>query len=91
LNESPKDVELLNAVGTSHFLLSDFSKSLSFYQAIPPKEWKRAEIGLNLSLALNKLGKSKEALKVFESIENPKTLRLKNYQKSVKAQLGKAE
>jgi len=91
LNESPKDVDLLNAVGTSHFLLSDFTRSLSFYQVIPQKEWKRAEIGLNLSLALNKLGKKKEALKVLESIEAPKTAKLKNYFKSIKAQLGEAE
>lgn len=91
LNESPKDVDLLNAMATSHFLLSDYQRSFSFYQAIPQKEWRRPEIGLNLSIVLNKLGKRKEALNIFDSIEAPKASKLKNYLKSVKSQLGEAQ
>src|SRR5690606_20109803 len=87
LNESPQDVDLLNAVGTSYFLLSDYQKAMSYYQNIPKNEWKRAEIGLNISLTLKKLGKTSEGKKVFSSVADPKTTELKRYYASVEKQL----
>lgn len=91
LNDSPKDVDLLNAVGSSHFLHSDYSRAMEYFKAIPQKEWKRAEIGINICLSLQQLGKKNDALKVLSSIETPKNSKLKNYLKFVKSQLGEAE
>lgn len=88
LSESPKDVDLLNAVGSSYFLLSDYGQALSYFKQIPQSEWSRAEIGLNLSFTLNKLGKSEEAADVFARVEKPKKANLKRYYSTVEAQLG---
>lgn len=91
LNETPQDVDLLNAVGSSYFLLSDYGRALSFYQKIPQSQWQRAEIGLNLAITLKKLGQLKEAGQVFERIDSPKTADLKQYYASIKSQLGEAK
>jgi tetratricopeptide (TPR) repeat protein len=88
LNESPNDVDLLNATATSYFLLSDYQKALSLYQSIPRAHWKRAEIGLNVSITLKKTGKPDDARKVFNAVEVPKSGNLKRYYSSVEAQLG---
>lgn len=88
LSESPQDVDLLNAVASSYFLMSDYAQALSHYKQIPQKEWSRAEIGLNLSFTLNKLGKSKEASEVFAQVTEPKQANLKRYYQTVESQLG---
>lgn len=91
LNESPSDVDLLNAAGSGHFLLSDYKSALSYYQKIPQTEWKRAEIGLNLAYTLKKLGQDKQAVAVFNQIVQPKTASLKRYFSVIRNQLGEAE
>lgn len=91
LNENPTDVDLLNAVASSYFLMSDYSRAASFYQQIPKSEWKRAEIGLNFALTLKKLGKKKEAENIFDDVSKPSSARLKNYYAVIKAQIGDAE
>lgn len=88
LNESPKDVDLLNAVGTAYFFQSDYRKAMSFYQSIPKNEWKRAEIGLNLALTLKKLGNLDEGQKVLSQVGTPRNAKLKRYYKTVEEQLG---
>jgi tetratricopeptide (TPR) repeat protein len=91
LNESPNDVDLLNSVGSSYFLLSDYQRAMSYFSKIPQAEWKRAEIGLNVSLTLNKLGKASDAKKVFDMVATPKDAELKRYYSSIGTQLGAAE
>lgn len=88
LNESPNDVDLLNATASTYFLLSDYQKAFGLYQSIPRNLWKRAEIGLNVSVTLKKLGKTQDALKVFNAVETPQAGNLKRYYSSVEAQLG---
>ena len=91
LNESPKDVDLLNAVGSVYFLQSDYQKAMSYFQQIPQNEWKRSEIGLNIALTLKKIGKTKDARKVFDTVGKPKGAELKRYYSSVEEQLGAKE
>ena len=91
LNETPTDVDLLNAVGSSYFLMSDYGRALSFYQKIPQSEWSRPEIGLNLSLTLKKLGQGKDAEKVFDLVDKPSQAKAKDYYAVIKSQLGDAE
>lgn len=91
LSESPQDVDLLNAVGSSYFLMSDYAQALSHYKQIPQKEWSRAEIGLNLAFTLNKLGKSEEAADVFAKVDKPKQASLKRYYSTIESQLGDAK
>lgn len=91
LNESPQDVDLLNAVASTYYLMSDYRTALSYYQRIPQSEWKRSEIGLNLAVTLKKTGKTKEAGQVFNLVSKPSRSELKNYYSVVKAQLGDAE
>lgn len=91
LNENEKDVDLLNAMASSHFLMSDYNKALDYYQMIPQSEWTKAEIGLNLSVTLKKLGKAKQASEIFEQIDKPKSLKLKRYYAKIEEKLGEAK
>ncbi|MBA2403273.1 MAG: tetratricopeptide repeat protein [Bdellovibrionales bacterium] len=88
LNEAPGDIDLLNAVGSCHFLLGDHQKAVAFYSRIPSPQLGRAEIGLNYAVTLQKLGKSAEAQKVYSDVEKPKSTVLKDYYVSVGNQLG---
>lgn len=88
LNESPTDIDLLNLVASSHFLQSDYGRSMSYYQKIPQKFWSNPEIGLNLSITLLKLGKMQDAAKVFGLINRPGHAELKRYYDVVKSQVG---
>lgn len=88
LSESPQDIDLLNAVGSSYFLLSDYNQALSHFKQIPQAEWQRAEIGLNLAYTLSKLGKTKEASEVFAQVKEPKQANLKRYYSTIESQLG---
>lgn len=91
LNESPSDVDLLNATGSSYFILSDYGRAYGYFQKIPQTQWGRAEIGLNIAVTLKKLGKKKDALDVFNLVQLPENESLKRYYASVKNQLGDAE
>ena len=88
LNESISDVDLLNAVGSCYFLLSDYQKAISYYSLIPVSVLRKAEIGLNYSVTLHRLGKTGEAQKIYSDVEEPKTQALKEYYSTVKSQLG---
>lgn len=91
LQTSPKDVDLLNAVGSTYFLMSDYNRALSYYQQIPKSEWTRAEIGLNLALTLKKVGKTTDAKKVFSSVKDPSSANLRRYYAAIESQLGDVE
>jgi tetratricopeptide (TPR) repeat protein len=91
LEESPTDIDLLNAVASSHFILSDYQKALNTYQLIPKNHWKSAEIGLNISLTLKKVGRTEDAKKVFDMVAKPEKTHLKSYYSTVASQLGDAE
>lgn len=88
LGDYPNDVDLLNAVGSSYFMMSDYQRAMSFFSQIPQKFWERAEIGLNVSLSLKKIGKAADAKDVFDRIDAPKSGELKAYHTSVASQLG---
>lgn len=88
LNEAPQDVDLLNAVASSHFILGDYAKAQSLYARIPEGELSRAEIGLNYAVTLKKLGQDKAAKKIYSDVDKPKQSNLKEYYTSVGGQLG---
>jgi tetratricopeptide (TPR) repeat protein len=88
LSEAPNDVDLLNAVGSSHFLLSDYPRAWSYFQKIPQNLWGRPEIGLNLAVTLNNINRQSDALKVFNGISKPSKEELVRYYSSVANHLG---
>lgn len=88
LNESSNDVDLLNAMANIYFLKSNYQKAMDYYQQIPPSEWRRPEIGLNLSYNLKLLGKGRDALKVLNSVSNLGDKELKEYYASVRSVIG---
>ncbi len=88
LNESSKDIDLLNAVASAHFMLSDYESAAVNFRKIPASAYERAEIGLNYAFTLKKLGKEDEARKVFSDISEPKNKNLKNYYSTIGKQLG---
>jgi len=90
LNNSPNDVDILNALATAFFIQSDFQKAILYYKKIPQREWANPEIGLNISLVLKKSGKLEDAKKVFKMVRYPINENLKKYYASVKAQIGDA-
>lgn len=88
LNESPQDVDLLNAVASSYFLMSDYGRALGYYKQIPENQWASPEIGLNLALTLKKTGNAKDAVNVFSKVDEPKSKKMKDYYAVIKSQLG---
>lgn len=88
LNESQGDVDLLNAVASSYFLMSDYNKALSYYKQIPEDQWQNPEVGLNLSLTFKKTGNAKEASNVFSKVKEPKNKKMRDYYAVIKSQLG---
>lgn len=88
LRESPADVDILNAVASSHFLLSDYQRALSYYQKIPQNLWSRAEIGLNLAWTLSSAGRNDEGLRVLKDVEIPSSGNLKEYYRVVENHIG---
>lgn len=88
LNESPQDVDLLSAVGSCYFMMSDYQRAISFYDQIPKKYFELPEIGLNVAVTLKKIGKAEEASKVYGDINTPKTKDLQDYYVAVGQQLG---
>lgn len=88
LNESPSDVDLLNAVGSSHFISGDYAKAAGIFDRIPAQLQARPEIGLNYAMTLHKLGKNEAAQKVFSEVSQPKSKVLKDYYATVSSKLG---
>jgi len=88
LNEAPNDIDLLNAMGSCYFLTAEYEKALTYYRRIPAALVRRAEIGLNYSMTLQKVGMSTEAQKVYADVEKPKLNTLKEYYLTIGKQLG---
>ncbi|MFL5783414.1 MAG: tetratricopeptide repeat protein [Bacteriovoracaceae bacterium] len=91
LESSPNDVDLRNSVANVYFLMSDYNKAWEHFQQIPDGQWSRADIGLNLAVTLKKLGKANEAVKVFESVQKPKSSALSKYYGTVENYLGEKQ
>jgi tetratricopeptide (TPR) repeat protein len=88
LEGAPLDTDLLNSVASAHFFKGDYQKAVSVYQKIPGNLWSRAEIGLNMSWALKKIGQIENARKIFDSIAKPQNNSLKAYYAVVEQKLG---
>lgn len=88
LSSSPSDADLLNAVGSAKFLMSDYRGAFSHFDQIPRSEWSRPEVGLNIAVTLKKLNKMDDAKKVFSDIDAPKSGGLKQYYVTVRKELG---
>jgi tetratricopeptide (TPR) repeat protein len=91
LSDSTGDVDILNALGTAYFMLSDYKKALTYFQLIPQNLWSKSEYGLNISLTFQKLGKKDQAEKIYSLIESPQNENLKRYMLSVKKLIGASE
>ncbi|MGE3609048.1 MAG: tetratricopeptide repeat protein [Bacteriovoracaceae bacterium] len=88
LSSSPNDADLLNAVGSCYFLMSDYQQAYNYYAQIPRGEIEKSEVGLNLAITLKKLGRVADAQKIFKAVKGPKNTKLKQYYLVVETQLG---
>jgi tetratricopeptide (TPR) repeat protein len=88
LNDSPKDADLLNAVASCYFMMSDYQTANSFFSRLPQDLLSRAEYGLNFSITLKKLNKLDLAKKIYSRIIEPKSKEQKDYYSLVGSQLG---
>lgn len=91
LSESPQDVDLLNALGSSYFLMSDYQTALSTYMKIPKAQWSNPDIGLNVAVTLKKVGRQEDASNVFSDIQKPQKPELAQYYAAVQKQLGETK
>lgn len=91
LSSSPQDVDLLNAVASSYFLMSDYQSALKHFSRIPAEHFRLPEIGLNYAITLLKLNRPAEARSVYESVRAPQTAALKQYHASLSKLLGDKE
>lgn len=91
LEQTPQDVDLLNANASAYYFMSDYNRALAYYQRIPQGAWGQPEIGLNLAMTLNKVGRSKDAVQVYKNISRPGQAGLKQYYSIVGKQLGDIE
>lgn len=87
-NASPKDVDMLNALASTYFLLSDYQKALETYNKMPRQFWSNPEIGLNLAMTLKKINRLSDAKKVFAQVSSPTGAELENYYRTIDKQLG---
>jgi tetratricopeptide (TPR) repeat protein len=88
LNDSPTDVDLLNALATANFMQSDYQQALSYFNQIPASELQSPEFGLNYSITLKKTNQSEKALQVYKSLKKPASEELNRYYVSVGKYLG---
>lgn len=88
LRRSPKDVDVLNALGTCELLKNNISKAISFYERIDSDFYKRADISLNYALALKVSGNSSKAKDIFEEIDKKSLSSERQYYLTVKKYLG---
>lgn len=88
LNESPKDVDLINAVANCYFMISDYAQAISHFNRLPAQLFSRADVGLNYAASLHKVGRGDEAQKIFAGVKAPQTREFKEYYSAVADQLG---
>ncbi len=88
LNDSPNDLDLINAVAHCYFIMSDYQKASAYFSKLPAKMLEKAEFGLNYAMTLKKLGKSKEALALIDKMEKPKSKAVQDYYAQISTVLG---
>jgi tetratricopeptide (TPR) repeat protein len=88
LNDSPNDLDLINAVAHCYFIMSDYQKASAYFSKLPAKMLEKAEFGLNYAMTLKKIGKSKEALALIDKIEKPKSKLMQDYYAQIGTVIG---
>ena len=88
LNKNPSDVDALNGIAMSYFLLGNVSTAVVYWQKISSESREEPYIGLNYAVALKMSGKKQEAVSVFDKVNDNKLGQLANYYKKVKNYIG---
>ena len=83
LKKSPQDTDALSGVASSYLQENKLQKALEYYNKIQNGEQARAGVGINYSLTLKLLGKSKEAISAFENVSTSKLGSYSSYYKKV--------
>lgn len=87
-NQTPNDSDLIVTLANVSFVKGDYQEALKQFFRLDQKLWSQADIGLNVSYALYKIGKQKDASNVLSRISKPKNSLLKNYYEEVKNIVG---
>lgn len=88
VNQSPNDNDLIVTLGNVYFLKAQYQDALKQFFRLDQKLWSQADIGLNVSYSLYKVGKKKDAENVLDKIDKPKDSSLKTYYEEMKSLIG---
>jgi tetratricopeptide (TPR) repeat protein len=88
VNQSPNDNDLIVTLGNVYFLKGNYQEALKQFFRLDQKLWASADIGLNVSYSLYKIGKKKDAANVLDKIDKPKEASLKNYYNEMQSLIG---
>ena len=75
-------------LGNVYFLKAQYQDALKQFFRLDQKLWSQADIGLNVSYSLYKVGKKKDAENVLDKIDKPKDSSLKTYYEEMKSLIG---
>lgn len=88
LTQSPNDTDLIIALGNVYFIEGQYQESLKYFFRTDQKAWVDPTIGLNISYALFKLNKKKDATDLFKKIDKPKHVSLIKKYEEVRSLIG---
>lgn len=87
-DEATKDIDVTIGLANAYLIKGELQKSLTTFQTIENRYWQRPDVGLNFSVALKLNGDSKNAVKVFRSVDPGRLQSWTNYYKRVSQFLG---
>lgn len=86
--DAKSDVDVLNMLGTTSLMESNFSEAESYFSQIKSEYISRVDVGLNFALALHLNGNTRRAKSVLSDISDTNDSAWLDYKKVVKSVLG---
>lgn len=88
IKQVPNDNDLIVTLANVYFVKAEYQEALKTFFRLDQKLWQSADVGLNVSYSLYKVGKKKDAANVFDKIDKPKEASLKNYYNEMQSLIG---
>jgi len=88
LSSSQNDIQVLNSLASAYVISGDYKEALNVYGRIPKKFYEQPSLGLNLALTYFYLNQQKLALSVFDDIQKPNDVQLREYYSIVASKIG---
>jgi tetratricopeptide (TPR) repeat protein len=84
LGKRKSDFDVNIGLAYVEMLSGNFPRAVQYYEKVDTDWYEKAEVGLNLTLALQYMNRKKDALNVFDDIDPPKDPKLLKYYRNVK-------